>query len=257
MPRKKRTGVRFVPGESATVSRQIDSLSPEERERDAGRMAVEPRARLYHGESATVSRQICSLPPEERERDAGRMAVEPRARLYHGESATVSRQIDSLSPEERERNAGRMAVEPRARLYHGKSATVSRQISSLSPEERERDAGRMAVEPRARLYHGEKCYGFAANRFTFPGRTGEGCRQNGRRAESAIPPPSESATVSRKIGSLSPKKTDVRLPNQYDREHSFVFHVAGLELFMKTAGATANRQIHTKHCKSMYHTDRS
>ena len=69
--------------------------------------------------------------------------------------------------------------------------------------------------------------------------------------------PGESATVSRKIGSLSPKKTDVRLPNQYDREHSFVFHVAGLELFMKTAGATANRQIHTKHCKSMYHTDRS
>ena len=129
MPRKKRTGVRFVPGESATVSRQIDSLSPEERERDAGRMAVEPRARLYHGESATVSRQICSLPPEERERDAGRMAVEPRARLYHGESATVSRQIDSLSPEERERDADRMDVEPRARFlprakvlrFHGKS----------------------------------------------------------------------------------------------------------------------------------------
>ena len=45
---------------------------------------------------------------------------------------------------------------------------VSRQIDSLSPEERERDAGRMAVEPRARLYHGGKCYGFAANRFTFP-----------------------------------------------------------------------------------------
>ena len=64
MPRKKRTGVRFVPGESATVSRQIDSLSPEERERDAGRMAVEPRARLYHGESATVSRQISSLSPK-------------------------------------------------------------------------------------------------------------------------------------------------------------------------------------------------
>ena len=59
MPRKKRTGVRFVPGESATVSRQIDSLSPEERERDAGRMAVEPRARFlprgkvlrFHGKS--------------------------------------------------------------------------------------------------------------------------------------------------------------------------------------------------------------
>ena len=67
----------------------------------------------------------------------------------------------------------------------------------------------------------------------------------------------KSATVSRQIDSLSPKKTDVRLPEQYDREHSFVFHVAGLELFMKTAGATANRQIHTKHCKSMHHTDRS
>ena len=64
MPRKKRTGVRFVPGESATVSRQIDSLYPEERERDAGRMAVEPRARLYHGESATVSRKISSLSPK-------------------------------------------------------------------------------------------------------------------------------------------------------------------------------------------------
>ena len=81
MPRKKRTGVRFVPGESATVSRQIDSLSPEGRERNAGRMAVEPRARLYHEKSATVSRQISSLSPEERERDAGRMAVEPRARF--------------------------------------------------------------------------------------------------------------------------------------------------------------------------------
>ena len=33
-----------------------------------------------------------------------------------------------------------------------------------------------------------KCYGFAANRFTSHGRTGEGCRQNGRRAESAIIP---------------------------------------------------------------------
>ena len=147
---------------------------------------------------------------------------------------------------------------------------------------------------------GGKCYGFTENRFTSPGRTGEGCRQNGRRAESAIPPPGESATVSRKIDSLPlegrardagrmaveprarflprgkvlrfhgksihfpPKKTDVRLPDQYDREHSFVFrvscfvfHVAGLELFMKTAGATANRQIYTKHCKSMHHTDRS
>ena len=64
MPRKKRTGVRFVPGESATVSRQIDSLSPEGRERNAGRMAVEPRARLYHGKSATVSRKISSLSPK-------------------------------------------------------------------------------------------------------------------------------------------------------------------------------------------------
>ena len=35
---------------------------------------------------------------------------------------------------------------------------------------------------------GGKCYSFAVNRFTFPGRTGEGCRQNGRRAESAISP---------------------------------------------------------------------
>ena len=77
--------------------------------------------------------------------------------------------------------------------------------------------------------------------------------------------PRESATVSRQISSLPPsKKTDVRLPNQYDREHSFVFcvlcfvfHVAGLELFMKTAGATANRQIYTKHCKSMHHAYRS
>ena len=50
----------------------------------------------------------------------------------------------------------------------GESATVSRQISSLSREERAKDAGRMAVEPRARLYHGGKCYGFAANQFTFP-----------------------------------------------------------------------------------------
>ena len=181
MPRKKRTGVRFVPGESATVSRQIDSGKGC---RQNGRRA----------ESA--------IPPP-------------------GESATVSRKISSLSPEERERDAGRMAVEPRARLYHGESATVSRQIDSLSPEGRERDAGRMAVEPRARFLPREKCYGFATNQFT-----GKGCRQNGRRAESAIPPPGESATVSRKISSLSPKKTDVRLPDQYDREHSFVFRVS-------------------------------
>ena len=53
---------------------------------------------------------------------------------------------------------------------------------------------------------GGKCYDFTANRFTFPGRTGEGCRQNGRRAESAIPPPGESATVSRQIDSLPPSK---------------------------------------------------
>ena len=33
-------------GESATVSRQIGSLSRKERARDAGRMAVEPRARF-------------------------------------------------------------------------------------------------------------------------------------------------------------------------------------------------------------------
>ena len=101
-----------------------------------------------------------------------------------GESATVSRKISSLSPEERERDAGRMAVEPRARLYHGESATVSRQIDSLSPEGRERDAGRMAVEPRARFLPREKCYGFATNQFTFPGRTGKGCRHGkGMQAE--------------------------------------------------------------------------
>ena len=35
---------------------------------------------------------------------------------------------------------------------------------------------------------GKKCYDFTANRFTFPERTGEGYRQNGRRAENAIPP---------------------------------------------------------------------
>ena len=100
-------------------------------------------------------------------------------------------------------------------------------------------------------------------RFTFPERTGEECRQNGRRAESAIPPLGESATVSRQIDSLSrkglarnagrmaveprarflpwekvlrfhgksihispPKKTNVRLSDQYDRGHSLVFYVA-------------------------------
>ena len=59
VPRKEWTGARLVPGESATVSRQIDSLPPEGRARDAGRMAVEPRARflprgkvlLFHGKS--------------------------------------------------------------------------------------------------------------------------------------------------------------------------------------------------------------
>ena len=59
---------------------------------------------------------------------------------------------------------------------------------------------------------GEKCYGFAANRFTFPERTGEECRQNGRRAESAIPPLGESATVSRQIDSHLPPKEDKCTP---------------------------------------------
>ena len=115
-----------------------------------------------------------------------------------------------------------------ARFVPGKSATVSRHIDPLSPEGRARDAGRMAVEPRARLYPGGKCYDFAANLFTFPERTGEECRQNGRRAESAIPPLGESATVSRQIDSHlpPPKKTNVRLSDQYDRGHSLVFYVA-------------------------------
>ena len=105
-----------------------------------------------------------------------------------------------------------------------------------------------------------KCYGFTTNRFTFPGRTGEGCRQNGRRAESAIPPLGESATVSRQISSLPPPRRQMYACRTCMTENTvscFVFHVAGLELFMKTAGATANRQIYTKHCKSMHHADRS
>ena len=69
MPRKEGTGARPVctgEGKSATISRQIGSLSPEGRARDAGRMAVEPRARfLPRGESASVSRQIDSLSPKE------------------------------------------------------------------------------------------------------------------------------------------------------------------------------------------------
>ena len=56
----------------------------------------------------------------------------------------------------------------------GESATVSRQIDSLPP-----------------------------------GRTGEGCRQNGRRAKSAIPPPGESAAVSRQIDSLPPQEYNI------------------------------------------------
>ena len=58
---------------------------------------------------------------------------------------------------------------PRSCTGRGReSATVSRQIDSLSREERARDTGRMAVEPRARFLLWGKCYGFAANRFTFP-----------------------------------------------------------------------------------------
>ena len=49
VPRKEGTSARFVPEESATISRQIGSLSPEGRARDAGRMAIEPRTRLYQG----------------------------------------------------------------------------------------------------------------------------------------------------------------------------------------------------------------
>ncbi len=67
MPRKEGTGARPVctgGGKSATVSRQIDSLSPEGRARDASRMAVEPRARfLLRGKVLRFSRQIDSLPP--------------------------------------------------------------------------------------------------------------------------------------------------------------------------------------------------
>ena len=61
---------------------------------------------LYRGGgSATVSRQIDSLPPEGRVRDAGRMAVEPRARflprgkvlLFHGKSIHFPPRIQHCS----------------------------------------------------------------------------------------------------------------------------------------------------------------
>ena len=39
----------YTMGGSAPDSWQIDSLSPKGRAKGAGRMAVEPRARLYHG----------------------------------------------------------------------------------------------------------------------------------------------------------------------------------------------------------------
>ena len=65
MPRKEGTGARFVPGggESATVSRQIGSLSRKGLARNAGRMTVEPRARFlpwekvlrFHGKSIHIS----------------------------------------------------------------------------------------------------------------------------------------------------------------------------------------------------------
>ena len=66
VPRKKRTGVRFVPGKSATVSRHIDPLSPEGRARDAGRMAYNADDPVCTGESATILRHISSLPPPQR-----------------------------------------------------------------------------------------------------------------------------------------------------------------------------------------------
>ena len=63
---------------------------------------------LYRGKvlrCATVSRQIDSLPPEGRVRDAGRMAVEPRARflprgkvlLFHGKSIHFPPRIQHCS----------------------------------------------------------------------------------------------------------------------------------------------------------------
>ena len=71
---------------------------------------------------------------------------------------------------------------------------------------------------------GGKCYGFAANRFTSHGRTGEGCRQNGRRAESAIIPRGKVLRFHGKSIHFPPKNTTLHWQM----------------LFMKIPGAAAN-----------------
>ena len=90
-------------------------------------------------------------------------------------------------------------------------------------------------------------------RFTFPERTGEECRQNGRRAESAIPPLGESATVSRQIDShLHPQRRQMyacRISMTEDTVLCFMLPVQ--ELFMKIAGAVANCRFYAKDCKSI------
>ena len=102
---------------------------------------------------------------------------------------------------------------------------------------REDLASRIGWAPR--VCTGGKCYGFTANSFTSPGRTSEGYRQNGGRAESAIPPLGKVLRFHGKLIHFPP-------PKEYD--------IALADAFLKIPGATANCLIYAKFCKSIYYT---
>ena len=102
-----------------------------------------------------------------------------RSREQHG-MPRVSREFSDsrIRRAEQAVQAVRLAW-PRREPYFRRSR-ISQKPETARPASQGRDGCPVCT--------GGKCYGFATNRFTFPGRMGEGCRQNGRRTESAIIP---------------------------------------------------------------------
>ena len=70
---------------------------------------------------------------------------------------------------------------------------------SLSRKGRTRNAGRMAVEADCLISSRGKCRRFVVNWFTFPERTDEECRQNGRRSDCLISSPGKVPQIRGKL----------------------------------------------------------
>ncbi len=87
---------------------------------------------------------------------------------------------------------------------------------------------------------GEKCYGFAAYRSTFPGRTGEGCRQNGRRAESAIIPRGKCYDFAANLFTSPQRRQMYACRISMTEGTVLCFMLPVQELFMKIPGAVVN-----------------